>query len=88
VWLYREDEMSAKPYITCRQLINFIIDYVDGALDETANAEFERHLGVCPSCRNYLESYRVTMSVTKISITDAPLDDVPDELVERILSRR
>ena len=80
--------MGAKPYITCRQLIDFIVEYVDGALDETAKHEFERHLSVCPSCRNYLESYRTTMSLAKVSITDDPLDDVPDELVERILSRR
>lgn len=80
--------MGTKPSITCRQLIEFIVEYVDGTLDETATHEFEHHLGVCPSCRNYLESYRITMSLVKVSITDEPLDDVPDELVERILSRR
>lgn len=80
--------MGAKPYITCRQLIDFIVEYVDGALDEASKYELERHLGVCPSCRNYLESYRTTMSLAKISMTDEPLDDVPDELVERILSGR
>ena len=80
--------MGARPCITCRQLIDFIVEYVDGALEETEKQEFERHLGTCPSCRNYLESYRTTMSLAKVSITDEPLDDVPEELVERILSRR
>lgn len=80
--------MTTKPYITCRQLIDFIVDYVDGALDETARYDFERHLSVCPSCRNYLETYRQTMSLTCIVVTDEPVEDVPEELVAAILARR
>ena len=80
--------MSARPYITCRQLIDFIIDYVDDALDEVSRQDFERHLGVCPSCQAYLQNYRATMSLAKIAVTDDPLDDVPEELVTRILARR
>ena len=80
--------MSERPYITCRQLIDFIADYVDGALDEVSREDFERHLGVCPSCRAYLASYRETMSLTKIAITDEPPEDVPEELVRAILAHR
>lgn len=76
------------PYITCRQLIEFIIDYVEGALDESSRAEFERHLGVCPSCRAYLASYRETMSLSKIVVTDEPQPDVPEDLVQAIFRRR
>lgn len=80
--------MNAKPYITCRQLIDFIVDYIDGALDETSRHELERHLAVCPSCQAYLETYRETMTLTRIAITDEPLQDVPEELVKTILARR
>jgi anti-sigma factor RsiW len=80
--------MSDKPYITCRQLIDFIVDYVDGALDETARHDFERHLQVCASCRNYLATYRETMSLTRIAVNDEPVEDVPEELVQAILARR
>lgn len=80
--------MSNKPYITCRQLIDFIVDYVDGALDEMSQHDFERHLQVCASCRNYLDTYRQTMSLTRIVVTDEPVDDAPEELVQAILTRR
>ena len=80
--------MSERPIITCRQLIDFIVDYVEGALDEMERHDFERHLGVCPSCVAYLASYRETMSLTRILATDEPLDDVPEELVVTILARR
>ena len=71
-----------RPYITCRQLIDFIADYVAGDLDDVARDDFERHLGVCPSCRAYLDSYRKTMALT---CSDEPLPDVPEALVHRIL---
>ena len=80
--------MNDRPYITCRQLIDFIIDYVDGALDDTAKHDFERHLAVCPSCRAYLETYQQTMNLTRIAVTDEPLGDVPEELVQSILAKR
>lgn len=80
--------MNERPYITCRQLIDFIADYLDGALDAVSGEDFERHLSVCRSCQAYLASYRETMSLTKIAITDEPLEDVPEELVRAILARR
>jgi len=80
--------VSERPFITCRQLIDFIVDYVEGTLDEMERLDFERHLSVCRSCVAYLESYRETMSLTHILATDEPLDDVPEELVITILARR
>ncbi|HKS21362.1 MAG TPA: sigma-70 family RNA polymerase sigma factor [Thermoanaerobaculia bacterium] len=74
----------ARPYITCRQLIDFIADYVAGDLDDVEREDFDRHLGVCPSCRAYLDSYRKTMA---LACPDEPLPDVPEALVQRILGR-
>lgn len=82
--------MSDRPYITCRQLISFIADYLDGGLDADARFEFERHLGVCPSCRAYLASYRETIQMAKAASTEpqALVDDAPAELIEAILAAR
>jgi anti-sigma factor RsiW len=81
--------MTDRPYITCRQLIDFIADYVDGTLDAPAREEFDRHLGVCPSCREYLASYRATMQLERLFVmgTDEVAEDVPEELVQVILRR-
>jgi anti-sigma factor RsiW len=81
--------MTERPYITCRQLIDYIVDYVAGELDEIASQDFERHLAVCPSCRAYLASYRETMKLTReLAESDEALDDVPEELVQAILAAR
>ena len=86
--MYSGEPMDPRPYITCRQLIDFIVDYVEGALEEMPRADFERHLGVCRSCQAYLATYRETTALVRSLATDDAVDDVPEELVQAILARR
>jgi anti-sigma factor RsiW len=50
--------MTQAPYITCRELIEFLHLYLDGELPPERMVEFERHLSVCESCVHYLATYR------------------------------
>ena len=77
-----------RPYITCRQLIEVIADYLNGELDPMSRSDFERHLDKCHSCQAYLDSYRKTLDIVHSVAADTRADDVPEELVEAILSRR
>ena len=74
--------------MTCNDVITtFIADYVDGQLSGTTLADFEHHLDVCPSCVNYLRSYRESIAVARAA-GHAPrveLQEVPEELVSAIL---
>lgn len=76
-----------KPVLTCRQLIDFIVDYVAGELDDDSRAAFERHLQSCSSCQSYLESYRTTLQLARTLTDDEPAEGVPEELVQAILRR-
>ena len=80
--------MDERAYITCRQLIEFIVDYVEGGLEDAERTAFERHLARCRSCQAYLATYRATMSLAREAESDAPAEGVPEELVRAILSRR
>jgi anti-sigma factor RsiW len=82
--------MTNRPYITCRELISFIADYVDGVLETDTLFEFERHLAVCPSCVAYLGSYRETIRVAKLTAAapDLLVEEAPAELIEAILAAR
>jgi anti-sigma factor RsiW len=55
--------MNERPYITCRELIEHLDEYVEQTLSEEANNDVERHLRVCPSCVAYVESYRRTIAL-------------------------
>lgn len=74
--------------ITCRELISFLADYLEHELPEEKNADFEHHLAVCPSCREYLATYRETIAMAKIAVTvpELRVEDVPDDLVTAIMS--
>jgi anti-sigma factor RsiW len=82
--------VSARPYITCRELIDFIADYLDGALSEIQTEDFQRHLSVCPSCRAYLATYRQTILAerTALRYDDSANEDAPEELIRAILAIR
>lgn len=83
--------MKTNEYITCKQLIEFIADYLDGEIAPDAKHEFERHLKVCPSCVAYLESYQQTIALGKQALH--PCDDpasgtVPEGLVRAVREAR
>ncbi|HNN91075.1 MAG TPA: zf-HC2 domain-containing protein [Pseudomonadota bacterium] len=84
----------ARPYITCRQLLDFIYDYLEGSLPTEQRAEFDRHLAVCPSCINYLETYKQTPRLGKLALrpgaddgsTTEADEELPEALVHSIMS--
>jgi anti-sigma factor RsiW len=80
-----------RPYITCRQLIEFIADYLSNELPADQRAESERHLGVCPACVAYLQNYQATLSLEKAAFQDldaAAPAELPEDLLRSILAAR
>ena len=83
--------MNQGPYITCRELIEFLHLYLEGELPPERVAEFERHLSVCDSCVNYLATYKEAIALGKAACEDldSPVGaDVPEDLVAGIVSAR
>ena len=40
---------------TCRELVDEVTDYLEGALDPDEKARLDRHLDSCQGCRNYID---------------------------------
>jgi anti-sigma factor RsiW len=76
--------------LTCRELIAFLAAYLDSELAAEMRAEFEIHLTLCPSCVDYLASYRESIRLGQQACgPDAELPtDVPRELIDAILAAR
>lgn len=78
--------------MTCREVLDFLMAYVDGELSAETRAEFERHLSVCPPCVDYLDSYRRTVALERQAChhcaDDAAIGELPEELVRAILASR
>ena len=77
--------------MTCRELADFIADYLSDALDPVVRREFDHHLTLCANCRRYLASYTTLLELQRQAFADdeAPVPaDVPEELVKAILAAR
>jgi anti-sigma factor RsiW len=49
--------------LTCRELVELVTDYLEGALPESERARFEGHIAACEHCTAYLEQMRDTIAI-------------------------
>ena len=45
----------------CREMVELMTEYLEGALGPADRARFEEHIAGCDGCRGYLEQMRITM---------------------------
>ena len=50
--------------LTCRELVEVITAYVDGAMSDAERARFEAHVDDCSGCRAVVSQFRTTIEVT------------------------
>ena len=72
-------ESGGETYVTCEEVITFLLDYLTRELSTEEQAEFDRHLAICPSCRAYLETYREAVRLGRAAMRDDP-EEIPAEL--------
>jgi anti-sigma factor RsiW len=51
--------MAARP-LMCRDLVELVTDYLDGALAPATHAAVDQHLRGCPGCTEYVNQIRAT----------------------------
>lgn len=51
----------AKDGLSCRELVELVTEYLEGALDATDRQRFEAHVSACPPCRTHLQQMRQTI---------------------------
>jgi len=65
----------------CRDVVELMTDYLEGALSPADVARFEDHIAGCDGCRAYLEQMRTTRRLTG-RLADEPMPQpLRDELV-------
>jgi len=77
--------------MTCKELSEFLDDYLAGALSPDVRGRFEGHLGECPDCVVYLRGYRETVGLLREMGRDLDEEvpaEVPTELVRAIVEAR
>jgi anti-sigma factor RsiW len=69
--------MSTTPRdLTCRELVDFLMAWLDDELPASERASFAAHLEECEDCVAYLRSYEATLRLERRAF-EAPDDPVP-----------
>ena len=74
--------------LTCRELVDFVGDYLAGDLPPDVRTAFDAHLAECPECLTYLRSYADTVRLARGAGTDPVPPALPTSLVRAILVAR
>ena len=78
-------------WITCREFVEFLDDYITGRLAGVQLDEFNNHLAGCPPCVTYMQTYRDAIGLVKTALAEPsePVpESVPEDLVVAILAAR
>jgi anti-sigma factor RsiW len=62
--------------ISCREVVEIVTDYLDGALTAEDRARMDAHLEACPPCVLYVEQIRTTRRLA--AEAEAELAQRPD----------
>ncbi len=84
-------EYRGEEFVTCEEVITFLLEYLTKELDSEEEGHFERHLAICPSCVAYLKTYKEAMRLGRDAMrseSDAPPPELGAELVRAILLAR
>jgi len=66
----------------CREVVEVLTDYLDGALPSDEREALEQHLLACAGCTTHLEQLRTSVRLTG-SLSE---DEVPAALMEQLLT--
>jgi len=68
--------------MTCRELVEVVTDYLEGALPERDRARLEAHLAECPHCEEYVAQMRATVEI----LSELPAEPVNPARQEQLLA--
>ncbi len=73
--------------LTCQELADFCLDFVDGSLPDEERARFQLHLGLCGECVAFFETYRKTPEISRQAVALQMPADLKDAIRTFLRSR-
>jgi anti-sigma factor RsiW len=74
--------MSDIDHSTCKSLLGYLSDYVDGDLSEELCREIENHAAGCQDCRVVVDTLRKTISLYREAAAGSA--EIPGETREKL----
>ena len=80
--------MAGREAMKCREISEFLMQYLEGELPPDVAEHFRGHLEACRDCRAFLDCYQRTISMAKLCKCEQSRAAVPEDLVKAILRAR
>lgn len=74
--------VAGGPEMTCRELVELVSDYLEGLLSPAERERFERHLGYCDPCVEYVDQMRGVIAGARRLAEDDIDPGVRDHLLD------
>ncbi|MDA0162571.1 zf-HC2 domain-containing protein [Solirubrobacter ginsenosidimutans] len=67
--------------ISCREVVELVTEYLDGALSDADTERMEEHLKLCPPCVEYVDQIRATAQLAAVAAVELELRPDRDTLL-------
>ena len=67
--------------LSCREFVELVTEFLEGALDDVTERRFTDHLARCPGCDRYLEQLRATVGTLGLLPPETLTADARDRLL-------
>jgi anti-sigma factor RsiW len=74
--------MVAPNNLSCKELVELVTDYLEGALPRVEHARFEQHIAGCRGCTTYLDQMRLTINALGTLTEDSLEPQAKEELLQ------
>ncbi len=72
--------------LSCKQLDEFLVDFLDGELPFATRLSMQMHLGLCRPCREFVSQYQRAIELGREAfVGQGEFADVPEALVQAVL---
>ena len=66
--------------MTCRECAEILLEFLEGELDAEQAERLQRHLEACAPCVTFIETYRMTITLTR----QLPCGELPEDVAQRL----
>lgn len=74
--------MSQMAQLKCKECIDLLVDYLEGALPEAQEKHLDEHFLGCPPCLDFLDQYRASSTLCRKALDTEMPRELSDKLKE------
>src|SRR6266566_10019341 len=76
------DSSHIEHMYACREVVELVSEYLEGAMTPEQMTRFELHLNLCDGCSSFLEQIRTTAELVR----SVSVEEIPEEMKTKLLA--